>query len=205
MKTLRRKSLEELKNIMPVIPETEQAMYNGGTVYCDLSGTYLGKVGSSDDLKFCSPMDYEHYKSCNVEGMGVSFSALNNSAQYNFILLNSSFSNVQINQGGNCHAGLTEDGTLYVNENASSWNNYNDALSTLNHEWYHYEHGHYRLTGIDVVQAEIETYLYQIKDGNFASTSDEYKKTTADSLYGYYQQKGVNVSKDDIYRLVGLK
>lgn len=204
MKTLRRKTLEELKAIMPVIPETEQAMYNGGTIYCDLSGVYLGKVGSGDDLMFCSRLDYESYESNNIEGMGVSYSSLDNSAQYNFILQNSSFSNVQINEGGNCHAGLTKDGTLYVNSNASSWKNYNDALSTLNHEWYHYENGHYRLTGIALVQAEIDTYMYQIKSGNFASTSDNYKKTTADSLYDYYQQKGISVSREELYHLVGL-
>lgn len=206
MKTLKKKSLNELKKLLPVVGKSEQVNYNGGTVYCNLSGVYLGKVGNGDDLRFCSEMEFSIYASSNIEGKGISFDSLNNAGQYYFITQNSPFSNAQINEGGsNTDAGLSKDGTLYINENASSWNNYNDALSTLKHEWYHYQNHHYELTGVNnIALAEIETYLDQINSSQFQSTSNEYKKNTAEYLYSYYQQTGQDVSLDDLYRLVGI-
>lgn len=206
MKTLKRKTLDELRAEMPVLSETEQRRCKGGTFYCDLSGNNLGQVGSGDDLKFCSASDFQTYNAGNIEGQGISFGSLNNAGQYNFILSHSSFSNAQIGKypPGTVAAGQNADGVLAINENSFVWNNYHDALSTLEHEQYHNAGKDYLTTGNELTSREVSAYERQISSGTFQSTSDAYKRATADSLYEYYQKQGKSITKDEVYRQVGL-
>lgn len=208
MRKLTRKNLDELAKVMPVISEVEQATYNGGTVYCDLSGHYLGKVGMGDDLKFISSTDFEYYQTNNIEGGGKSFGELDNNGRVHFIMNNSSFERGQIsirNDSDSGYAAIILEQGMVVFKNDSAWNNYHDALSTLEHEWYHFKEHHYEAnTGIEHVRNEIETYLMQINSAGFSNTSYEYKKRVAEDLYHYYTENGVNVSLDVLYRLVGI-
>ena len=208
MKTLSRKNLDELAKTMPVLGETEQAACKGGTFYCDLSGNLLGKVGAGDDLKFIPQTDFNYYRDNNIEGAGMSFSALDNAGQYSFIANNSSFNIGQIAISNNSDRDLAAevlDGGVKIYKYDSVWNNYNDALSTLEHEWYHFHNGHHHTTGLIInSQEEIETYIMQINSTGFANTSYEYKKRVAENMYYIYSNNGENISLNELYRLVGI-
>jgi len=207
MKVLKRKTLDELKAIMPVLSETEQAMYNGGTFYFDLSGNELGKVGTGNDLKFIAQSDFNYYRDNNIEGAGDSFSALSKAAQTTFVINHSSFESGQIAISNNSDRDLAAEvleGGVKIYKDDSVWNNYYDALSTLEHEWYHFDNGHHHTTGIEHVQQEIETYIAQINSAGFANTSYEYKKRVAENMYYLYAENGANVPLDNLYRLVGI-
>lgn len=208
MKVLKRKTLDELKAVMPVLSETEQAMYNGGTFYFDLSGNELGKVGTGNDLKFIAQSDFNYYRDNNIEGAGDSFSALSKAAQTTFVINNSSFELGQVDVSSNSDIDLAAEvlaGGVRIYKYDSVWNNYHDALSTLEHEWYHFNNRHYITTGTIVdAQEEIETYVMQIHSAGFANTSYEYKKRVADNMYYIYTRNGINVSLDDLYREVGI-
>lgn len=53
MRKLTRKNLDELAKEMSVISEIQQKTFIGVTHYYDIvSGTFLGTVGSSDDVRF---------------------------------------------------------------------------------------------------------------------------------------------------------
>ena len=208
MKKLSRKNLDELAKVMPVLSETEQRMFVGGTVYCDLSGNYLGKVGAGDDLKFIAQSDFNYYRDNHIEGMGDSFSELSRAAQTTFVMNHSSFKYGQIAISNNSDRDLAAEvleGGVKIYKYDSVWNNYHDALSTLEHEWYHFDNKHYITTGTIVdVQEEIETYIAQINSAGFANTSYEYKKRVAENMYYIYTRNGINVSLNDLYRMVGI-
>lgn len=181
MKKLSRKNLDELAKVMPVLSETEQKAFVGGTVYCDLSGNYLGKVGVGDDLKFISQSDFNYYKDNNLEGMGVSLGGLNDAGLEGFIKNHFSFDNkiIRTSEQSELGAGLTENGNLKINTNHFAWNNYYDALSVLEHEAYHYQKRHYIFTGTaDKIENELETYRYQMHTSTFDKTSKEFQQAT---------------------------
>lgn len=205
MKVLKRKTLDELKAIMPVLSETEQAMYNGGTFYFDLSGNELGKVGTGNDLKFIAQSDFNYYRDNNIEGAGVSFGSLNDAGQNKFIDDHTSLEfDIRTSIENGYDAALTTTGKLLIDENSSIWNNYYNALSTLEHEEYHYAHNHYITGNMTLVDKEIETYVAQINTSNFINSSYEYKKNHAECLYNYYQQRGDNITLSEVYRMVGI-
>ena len=53
MKKLTKKSLNELAIMMPILSEIQQKTFIGVTHYYDIvSGTFLGTVGSSNDVRF---------------------------------------------------------------------------------------------------------------------------------------------------------
>jgi hypothetical protein len=53
MKKMTRKSLNELAIMMPTLNEIQQKTFIGVTHYYDIvSGTFLGTVGSSNDVRF---------------------------------------------------------------------------------------------------------------------------------------------------------
>ena len=58
-RTIKKKTLDELRKCMPVIPEEEMAEINGVVMYYNQSGVYLGKIGESDELRFVGDVPFD--------------------------------------------------------------------------------------------------------------------------------------------------
>lgn len=205
MKKLTKKSLDELAKQMPVLDEIHQKTFIGGTHYYDLSGNYLGKIGSSDEVRFTTPESYSYYLPINAENGGSSFANVNSGTQTAFIKkIFGTTGNVYINPSSNYAAGLSSSGNLIIDPNSFIWNNRSDALSTLYHENMHYNNRDYAKTNpYEIYQAEFTTYMAQISSYEYQQTTAAYKRETAEALYYYSNLLNKGYSKSQIYNMCG--
>ncbi len=210
MKKLTKKSLDELAKEMPIIDETYQKTFIGGTYYYDIaSGTFFGQIGSSDDVRFVNSSEYEMCQNLNAEHYGSTFVSVSSGTQAAYIknffggtgnIIISSTTNTDV-------AGLTASGNLVINPNSSVWVNKNDTSSTLYHEMIHYNANDYTINPNDqnsINQAEFTAFMAQISTAEYQNTSASYKKNTADLLYSYSQALGKPYSKATIYNMCGV-
>ncbi|MFA6703108.1 MAG: hypothetical protein WCS06_10665 [Dysgonamonadaceae bacterium] len=66
MKRITRKNLDELAKEISILDDIHQKIFIGGTHYYDIaSGTFLGTVGSSEDVRFVTPSEYAMCESTN--------------------------------------------------------------------------------------------------------------------------------------------
>lgn len=207
MKRITRKNLDELAKEMPILDEVHQKTFIGGTHYYDIaSGTFLGTVGSFDDVRFVTPSEYAMCESTNAQNYGSTFVSISSGTQTTYIRnLYGGTGNIIISSTTNTDvAGLNSSGNLVINPNSSVWVNKNDALSSIYHEMIHYNGNDYTLTDEESInQAEFTAYMAQINTPQYQNTSANYKRMTAELLYQYSQALGKPYSKDAIYTMCG--
>lgn len=205
MRKVTRKNLDKLAETMPVIDEIDQKIFLGGTHYYDLSGNYLGKIGSSDNLRFTTPDLYQYYIPINAENGGFTFANADSGVQTSFLQKYFVSGNIIINPSSNYAAGLNGSGNLVIDPNSFIWNNQNDIFSTLDHESMHYNQGDYLKTNPDEInQAEFTTYMAQISTSRYQQTSAAYKRETAEAIYRYSELLNKGYSKSQIYSMCGV-
>ena len=208
MKTrnLTRKSLDELAKVMPALSEDVQYSYIAGTHYYDLDGNYLGKIGTSDDLRFIDKQLYENYliAASTFEYGGETFANTSEHTQKLFLSKKTGIpvDKIQISTGSEYIAGITNLGNLRVNPSGSFWDTNTNATSTSGHEQEHYSSGDYQLqqNSIGLAKAEIRTYENQINRPEYENTTKEYKEETANGLF-YWYQEAYKITKDDTYNI----
>ncbi len=152
-----RKTLDELRKVMPVLTEQEQREYIGKTMYFDSSsGNFLGKVGPSSEIRIVNSSTFESLKYCNDDSELYPYSFALNSVNYSIqkniitsiarehkINLNSGASisliNVPCDSGYILYGQADLKGNIEININSPSYTsaNYYDLLMTLYHEKYH--------------------------------------------------------------------
>lgn len=201
MKKLMRKNLEELAKVMPVICEDEARGIIGGTVYFDVSGNRVGKVGTSDEMRVVSKEEWESYNEHlgmatdkDYTKMGISLSSA--SDRVKTVVASSyarglGFLGAQVNSKVdlNADAGIQPGNpdVVLIQHNSMILNHENDLINTIQHEKYHYITGNVESTPHN----EIGAIEYQISQPEYSLTTKEYKKTVADYLYRQWQEIGI--------------
>lgn len=159
MRKLKKKTLDELAKIMPVITEKEQGRIMGGVKFYNESGVYLATIGSSDELRFVEGSTSfgditDQVKSAMAEGTDKTLQKRQENAALNV---------------GNNWSNISENGrrnfvTTVMNESQAlnglkglafedNWNSGNAAAKVFKYE----DTGEQRL-GISAKQAYFGTY-----------------------------------------------
>lgn len=193
MKELKKKSLDELEKVMPVISKTEQATYVGGTIYFDESGAFIKQVGNSNEIKWVANAD--QHKLSNISGdvpndLGSPIAGSTRAIMYGVVRHyagNFGFNNVQFSPDMINEAGVDKKTLeLYINSNSEILNNKDSLLCTLRHEQWHRDND---TTGS--YSSEIKAIEEQIKYPNYAATPRSYKKLTANYLFEQWDRAGL--------------
>lgn len=201
MRKVTKKSLEELAEVMPVIYKEEAKSIIGGTIYFDVSGNRLGKVGSSDELRVVAKEEWEDYTDQlgfgtekDYSKMGMSLSAANDRVKTvvaSSYARNYGFQGVQVNSKVNVQADAwispNDPNIVAIRHDSMILDHENDLINTLKHEQYHYITGHVG----NIASQEIAAIEYQITQPEYSLTTKAYKEKVADYLYKQWQRMGL--------------
>lgn len=194
MKTrkLTKKSLNELAQVMPVLSEKEQDELVGGAQLFTKDGTYLGQVGTSQEVRITTENTYTQLQSYDLSyqdslvgnmSAGLSGQAIqtmekvmNSIAQMAGI---DSGIKIEVKnvQGWTAYGSTTSTGGIWLNANSDTivydGCNMYDFMSTIIHENYHLHDTTDKRYGdqreLNALYAEQSGYYYSL-------TSDAYKK-----------------------------
>lgn len=221
MKKLTRKKLDELAQMMPKISEEEANALIGGTIYYNLSGIFLGKVGDSDALRVVASDVWNEYKNNAAFGtyteekyqnMGVPLSEASTATKIivaSNIAREFGFHGAQINPNitlaNGADAGLkpANPNIVLIQHDSSILNDLNNLKNTFAHESYHAT-GCLKGTTI----CEIGAIEYQISHSTYANTTNDYKIRTGDYLYSQWKKDNIADTpghyRVDAYRMCGV-
>lgn len=197
MKKITKKSLDELAKVMPPMSEQEQRSFIGGERYYSPSGVFLGKVGSSDQIRIVDDLMFQ--LNCGVSGFNQDPSKINiwstslnqaSDATYQSVIRSimadngdiAPNMNIEIDYVGTYYMrtirGFNNSGVcsveLRVNRSEFTNGNYYDLKSTLSHEYMHWSNPD--RTGVTgSIQSEEEALKAQASAGDWKNASPEYK------------------------------
>ena len=156
MKTrkLTKKSLNELAQVMPVLSEKEQDELVGGAQLFTKDGTYLGQVGTSQEVRIATENTYTQLQSYDLSYQdslvgNMSSGLSGQSIQTMNKVMNSIAEMAGVETGiivksvndTNSYGACQKDGTIYLNLNSPTFQyegcNMYDFMSTIVHENFH--------------------------------------------------------------------
>ena len=158
-----------------------QKDFVGGTFYFDHNGNYLGKIGSSNDIKIGTSVSDSNaisFSTVDRETMGKVLTTMGQSIGI--------YGDVAIGRGDDRYWGGQENGQIYVNYYASfiGENNYYDFLMVLHHEHYHQMMWQYGYNFSDA-QEEYQALIYEMNHAGYQNTSEYYRSKTTE-IYDKY-------------------
>jgi hypothetical protein len=204
-----------LEKEFALLDEKQKSNVLGGSYYYDSStGSFLEKIGSSDQVRFISLNDWKfNAQPYNNGNLGTDFSGATDNTREKFFL-NQLPSNVDGIDGINIKnvTGLsnydaitgfiTTDSydttpTFVYRTNDSIWNDYYDMKNMMLHESYHLSYCHQVYEGgydndnfyhrYLMAEREIEAILAQVTDSYYDYTSDNFRKSVADQLLYWWR------------------
>ena len=181
---LDKSSLDELREIMPVLSSEEQSTYVAGGPTYTPNGTYCGWYGGDDIIYVYEGCDFvplsqaSEYAKEAVMG-SIVLSELGYSGTVSSSGISSVFSVTAFS--GAIQSFSFSSSQLYIVQN------YYDMRSAMFHEQAHASHHCFGYTpeGVVISKARVEDTVYsqQVQDDSFISTTSGFKEFTASSWY----------------------
>ncbi len=182
-RTVTRKSLDELRKVMPVLTEQEQRECEGRAYYYDdTSGNYLGKLGTSNEIRIVNSSTFNSLKGCNDDSelFGSSRSLDSSSLSIKQNVMRAMARNVGYT--GNVYMSDKDvsnngshsiDSGIGVNRNSTLFEsgNYYDFLLLMCHEKNHSE----TMGDLGTAKSEYEAYSAMVSRPEFQYASSSYK------------------------------
>ena len=198
-----KKSLDELRKIMPVLSEKQQRACIGSARYYDVQGNFLGTFGSGLEMRVIAPESFSHLLSTGDSSRlhGTPLSSASDSTRRAVLLryLPPHLADFEWTDQSGIFAGFTLGGTFRIGR--GDWKDHHgDIMSIIAHETHHYNSGNFS----GCWEEELGALMTQINCSTYDNTSHWLRQRVYERLIQTKEKLGLPINNIELMRLTRL-